>query len=151
VQPGDVGDAVVAASRVLVAVALRSQAVHDGVTLSQFRAVVALQTCGPRTMGGLAEQLECSRSAATRLCDRLVRKGLVARTPGRSRREVVVKVTAAGAALVNAVVRHRRLELGRIVAKMAPEARIGMLEGLDAFTVAAGDLPEGAWRLGWVG
>jgi len=77
-----VTDAVLVASRVLVAVAARSlAAVSDDVTLPQYRAMVVLASRGPQLMGALAEHLDVNPSTASRLCDRLVRKHLVSRNP----------------------------------------------------------------------
>src|SRR4051794_17698243 len=70
-----VTDAVLLASRVLVAVAARSLAeVTDDVTLPQFRALVVLASQGPQLIGSLAEQLDVNPSTASRLSERLVRK-----------------------------------------------------------------------------
>src|SRR4051794_7388279 len=101
----EVTDAVLGSSRALVAIAARSlTAVHDDVTLPQYRALVILCAKGSRTMGELADELACSPSTATRLCDRLVAKDLLAREPRReNRREVEVSATPGGRRLVKAV------------------------------------------------
>src|SRR5688572_26722022 len=91
-------DGVLRASRALVAVAARSIAeVDDAVTLPQFRTVVALASKGPQKVGALADELGVHASTATRMCDRLVRRGLIDReTSLASRREVIVRLTAEG-------------------------------------------------------
>ena len=72
-------DALLTASRVLVAVSARSLAgISDEVTLAQYRTLVVLASRGPQTLQALATELEVVPSTATRMCDRLVRKGLVA-------------------------------------------------------------------------
>src|SRR3954463_2477740 len=83
----EITDAVVAASRVLVAVAARSlSAVNTDVTLPQYRTLVVLASRGPQPLGYLAEQLDVSPSTATRMCDRLLRKGPIQqRARGRRR------------------------------------------------------------------
>src|SRR5258708_37854243 len=93
-----VPDAVLIASRVLVAVAARSLAeVSEDVTLPQYRALVILATRGPQSVGALAKNLDVLPSTATRLCDRLVRKRPVTRRPSASsRREVEGALTTAG-------------------------------------------------------
>jgi DNA-binding MarR family transcriptional regulator len=146
-----IGDAILTASRVLVAVAARSlTAAGEDITLNQYRALVVLCGRGPQTMSALAEELECSPSAATRLCDRLVRKNLVDRTrAGSNRREVVVDVTPAGTALVDAVTQHRRRDIARIVARMPSGSRAELVDALNAFAAAAGEPPEQSWWLGW--
>ena len=79
-----VTDAVLLSSRALVAVASRSiAAVDDAVTLPQFRALVVLdRDDGGLNVGVLASELRIQPSTATRLCDRLVRKGLAERSVG---------------------------------------------------------------------
>ena len=78
-QGGDeLVDAVLGASRALVAVAARSLAtVADDVTLAQYRVLIELAARGPQRLADLASALAVERSTATRMCDRLVRKRLV--------------------------------------------------------------------------
>lgn len=144
-------DAVLSASRALVAVAARSlAAVADDVTLPQYRALVVLCARGPLGMSELAEELSCSPSTATRLCDRLVRKGLAARGHRpENRREVEVTVTPRGAELVGQVTKRRRKEIAKIVAHVPDRQRAGMVSALRAFAEAAGEAPDQAWASGW--
>lgn len=148
----EVAEALLAASTALVAVAARSLAsVADDVTLPQFRALVVL-TEAPRAMSELATELSCSPSTATRLCDRLVRKGLVTRGPrAESRREVEVRVSAAGKRVVTDVRNRRRRELTRIVAAVPPSKRGAVISSLNAFAEAARAESAGAppWSSGW--
>jgi DNA-binding MarR family transcriptional regulator len=86
----------------------------------------------------------------TRLCDRLERKGLIARQrPRADRRAVLVSLTDSGRRLVTAVSRRRRRDVTAILAKMSPTARRGLVPALRAFAEAAGEAPEQAWSLGW--
>ena len=89
-EVGDVVDAVLHASRVLVAVAARSLiGVDRDVTVPQFRALVVLAGRGPLNPGAFADALGVHPSTATRMCDRLVAKGLITRTvPPTNRREI---------------------------------------------------------------
>jgi len=146
-----VADAVLLASRALVAVAARSLAgVADDVTLPQFRVLLVLGGGEPKGMSELAAELACSPSTATRLCDRLVQKGLVSRGhPASNRREVEVDVTAAGRRLVNRVTKRRRDEIERIVSHVPAAQRRAMVEALRAFAAAAGETPDQAWTSGW--
>src|ERR1700759_4004882 len=78
--PDELVDTGLAASGALVAVAARSlAAAGDEVTLPQYRALVVLAARGPRGTAELAAALAVNPSTATRMCDRLVRKGLVRR------------------------------------------------------------------------
>ena len=83
----DVVDAVLTASRTMVAVATRSLgAAAEDTTLAQYRALVVLASRGPQRMVDLAEALGVAPSTAGRMCDRLVRKGLIRRQRARADR-----------------------------------------------------------------
>jgi DNA-binding MarR family transcriptional regulator len=144
-------DAVLVGSRALIAVAARSLgAVEDTVTLVQYRALVLLASRGEMNVGALADAFELHQSTVTRLCDRLVTKGLVARIPSaESRREVFVALTPAGQALVNSVTARRRNEIGKIMARLSRGQRSVLVEAFTAFGDAAGETPDEAWKLGW--
>lgn len=150
--PTDVVEAVLLASRVLVAVAAQSLTdVADRVTLPQFRTLVVLATRGPMSLGALAEQLGIHPSTATRQCDRLVAARLIRRTEADfDRRAVTLQATASGRRLVERVTTRRREAIGRILATMSERERAGLLRALRAFAAAAGEIPpEQAWSLGW--
>jgi DNA-binding MarR family transcriptional regulator len=146
----EVTDAVLSASRVLVAVASRSLAENENVTLAQYRTLVVLQSRGPQSAQNLAAELGVAPSTVTRMCDRLVGKGLVKREAvAENRREVRVLVTPAGADIVGAVSRRRRRELRRIVSAMTDRERGTLVRALESFNQAAGEVPEDDWYLGW--
>jgi DNA-binding MarR family transcriptional regulator len=144
-------DAVLGASRALVAVAARSLAtVAEDVTLAQYRVLIELASRGPLRVADLADALAVDRSTATRMCDRLVRKRLVMRRrKSNDRRVVRVSLTAAGAELVAEVSRRRRAEIGRIVERMPRSHRPLVVAALQAFSAAAGEVPDQDWSLGW--
>jgi DNA-binding MarR family transcriptional regulator len=144
-------DAVVGASRALVAIAARSLgAAGDEVTLAQYRALVVLASRGPQRVVDLAGFLDVTASTATRMCDRLVRKGLVHRQRLSSdRRTVRVSISAAGRDLVAAVTRRRRRDVQAIVARMSAREREQLVATLRMFADAAGEVPEQDWSLGW--
>jgi DNA-binding MarR family transcriptional regulator len=144
-------DAVLGSSRALVAVAARSLAnVAEDVTLAQYRFLIELASRGPQRLADLATALGVDRSTATRMCDRLVRKRLVARRRAREdRRTVRVSLTGAGAELVAEVSRRRRVEIAAIVGRMAAADRDPVVRALRAFADAAGEVPEQDWSLGW--
>lgn len=138
-----VTDAVLTASRLLVAVSARSiAAVEDSVTLPQFRLLVVLSTQGAVKLVQVAEQLGVAPSTATRMVDRLVGAGLVNREVNpTSRRELVVSLSSAGQAVVRQVTQRRRRDIARIVARMPERHRHGLIEALEAFTEAGGEPP----------
>src|SRR5215471_8976011 len=107
--PDELVDTVLAASRALVAVAARSlAAAGEEVTLPQYRALVVLAAQGPKGTADLAAALAVNPSTATRMCDRLVRKGLVRRQrQAGDRRAVRIALTASGRNLVTEVSKRR--------------------------------------------
>jgi DNA-binding MarR family transcriptional regulator len=141
-----VTDAVLTASRLLVAVSARSiSAAGDLITLPQFRPLVILQTRGPLKHAALAEYLGVNPSTATRMVDRLVAVGMVSREHNpASRREITLELTAEGARMVRQVTTRRRKEIAKIVAKMPETARSGLVEVLSAFAQAGGEPPVGS-------
>lgn len=145
-----VTEEVLLASRVLVGIAARTIPDSDDVTLAQFRALVLLDTQGELRAGTLSELLGVEPSTTTRLCDRLVGKGLVERGPKENRREVSIALTEAGAALVAEATAKRRAEIAEILRKLPAAGRSRLSIALRAFREAAGDAPaELAWSLGW--
>jgi DNA-binding MarR family transcriptional regulator len=149
--PGTVVDGVIGASRALVAIAARSlAAAGQDVTLPQYRALVVLASRGPQRVIDLAGFLDVNASTATRMCDRLVRKGLVRRQRLASdRRTVRVSISESGQSLVAAVTKRRRREIAAIVRRIPSERRERLVETLRMFADAAGEVPEQDWSLGW--
>jgi DNA-binding MarR family transcriptional regulator len=144
-------EAVLGASRVLVAVAARSLAgAADEVTLPQYRALVVLASRGPQRVNSLAEALNVTSSTATRMCDRLVRKGLVRRRTARAdRREVRITLTASGQELVDEVTRRRRAEISQILVKIPESEQAAIIDLFDKLAAAAGEQPSRDWVGGW--
>ena len=144
-------DAVLGASRVLVAVAARSLAgAGADVTLPQYRALVVLASRGPQRTADLADELGVTPSTATRMTDRLVRKGLVRRRRSTSdRRTVSAVLTAAGAALVEEVTTRRRAEIRNLIRALPAADRPGLVAALRRLADGAGEVPEQNWAAGW--
>lgn len=144
-------DAVLTASRVLVAIAARSLAgAAEEVTLPQYRSLVVLASRGPQSVAALAEAVGVTPPTATRMCDRLVRKGLVRRrSDRRDRRQVRVALTGDGRRLVDAVTRRRRREIARLLGSVPLEAQRSVVESLQLLADAGGEVPEQSWSLGW--
>lgn len=144
-------DAVLSASRVLVAIAARSLAdLDEEVTLTQYRSLVVLASRGTQPMAALAEALAVTPPTASRLCDRLVRKGLVRRRTDRNdRRQVRVGLTEAGRKLVDVVSERRRTEISELLRSVPDEARRSVVSGLQLLAEAAGEVPEQDWSTGW--
>jgi DNA-binding MarR family transcriptional regulator len=123
---------------------------EEEVTLPQYRMLVLLCGRGPQRLGDLADALGVNPSTATRMCDRLVTKRLARRhRQVTDRRSVRVAVTPAGRGLVDEVTVCRREEIGRVVQAMPAGARVPLVEALQAFAEAAGEVPEQSWSAGW--
>lgn len=144
-------NALLSAARALVAVAARSLAELDPeVTLPQFRALTVLAYRGPQRALDISTELGVNPSTGTRMCDRLVRKGLIGRTRSvDNRREVRLSLTPAGRTLVQEVTRRRRAQLRRLIKAMPASTYASVTAALREVSDAAGETPEYPWWLGW--
>jgi DNA-binding MarR family transcriptional regulator len=151
VHPAEV-EAVMAATRVLVALSARSVARLDGdVTLPQFRVLVMVASTGPVNLGAVARALGVHPSNATRACDRLVAAGLLDRhdDPG-DRRNLTLELTEQGRDLVRRTMDDRRAAIAEILARMPDEQRSALVPALETFAAAGGEVPApDVWALGW--
>ena len=144
-------EAIILASRAMVGIAVRSLsgAAYE-VTLPQYRTLVVLSYGGQHRLADLANTLGVSPSTATRMCDRLVKKGLITR--GRDaldRREVNIVVTAAGRQVVDDVIERRRSEVRQMLRSIPDDARPQLVQALQLLAVATGETPEMHWEPGW--
>jgi DNA-binding MarR family transcriptional regulator len=144
-------DALLAVSRMVMGVAGRSLAGLDAdVTLPQFRALVVIASRGPQRVADISAELGVSPSTGTRMCERLVRKGLMGRERlTDDRREVRVSLTETGARIVADVHRRRHDELARIVESVPKKAHTPAVGVLRALAAAAGEPAGEDWWLGW--
>lgn len=149
-SPDSAADILITASRALVAIAAKSLArVDDQVTLPQYRALVVLASRDGLRPVDLADALDVSPSTATRMCDRLVRKELVERVHRDSdRREVELRLSPDGRALVGEVTSHRRREVRRVLSRISEADQHLLIEALRIFNAAAGEAPESTLALG---
>jgi len=143
----DAVDAVLTASRSLIAVATRSLgAAAEETTIAQYRALVVLASRGPQRIVDLAAALDVAPSTAGRMSDRLVRKGLIRRHRARvDRRAVLVSATAAGRMVVDQATARRRALIESILATLPEDAQRAVAESLHAFADAAGEVPDSQW------
>jgi DNA-binding MarR family transcriptional regulator len=143
-------EAVLTASRSLIAVTTRSLgAAAEETTIAQYRALVVLASRGPRRMVDLAGALDVAPSTAGRMCDRLVRKGLIRRHRARAdRRAVLVSITAAGRQVVDQATARRRALIAGILRKLPAARQQAVAEALQAFADAAGEIPDSQWPPG---
>ena len=144
-------DALLTASRLLVAISARSIAqIDETITIPQFRTLVILSVRGPINVKTLAGLLHLQRSTTGQMVERLVTAGLMDRRPHpASRRERVVELTARGHEVVHEVTAYRREEIARVVKNMPEGERYGLVSTLTAFTAAGGELPARLEIQGW--
>jgi DNA-binding MarR family transcriptional regulator len=145
-------EAVVLATRVLVAVTARSLAcLEEQVTLPQLRVLVMIASRGPQNLTAVAQGLGVHASNATRLSDKLVEAGLIKRSEDPAdRRNLVLRLTAAGYQLVRDMTNQRRAAIATILTKMSPGLRDDLVPVLRNFAQAAGEITEKeVWALGW--
>lgn len=137
-------EAVLRASRVLVGITAASIAeVDEVVTVPQLRVMMMLATRGPLNLLGVAGGLGVAPSNASRICDRLLKLGMIDRRDDPAdRRQLELTLTAEGSALIDRVVRHRRTAIRRILRKMEPDQRDRLAAALDSFATAAGEPVE---------
>ena len=143
-------DAVLTASRTLVAVATRSLgAAAEDITIAQYRALVVLASRGPQRLVDLAGALDVTPSTAGRMGDRLVRKGLVRRHRSRTdRRAIRVSITGAGREVVDQATARRRALLAEILGRLPARQHSPVASALAAFAAAAGEIPDRQWPAG---
>jgi DNA-binding MarR family transcriptional regulator len=151
--PGEdeVVGALLALSRVFVGLAARSLgSLDDDVTLPQFRTLVLLVSRGPQRVGDLAQELTVTSSTAVRMCNRLVRKGLVAREERpEDRRAAWITLTPAGRDLIGEVMRRRRESLAALLTELSLTRPLAFASVLNALVEAAGETPDTQWWRLW--
>jgi DNA-binding MarR family transcriptional regulator len=142
-------EALLSATRAMVALAARSLAGLDAdVTLPQYRALVVLASRGPQQVVNISNELGVTSSTGTRMCDRLVRKGLVRRyrTP-TDRRAVRLTLTPAGRTLIQEVTVRRRAALAALIADMPNSWHKPVTAAMRSIAEAVGELPDHEWWL----
>ncbi len=159
-DPAAVTAAVLAATRVLVGIAVRSLdtagAANGGpagekVTLPQFRMLVVLAGHGEIKLVTLADRLGVNPSTAMRMADRLIASRLISREANPlNRRETLIGLTPAGRRVVDEVTGRRRDEIRAIISRMSPEHCQALIAALAAFNAASGEpAATGIHPLGW--
>ncbi|WP_245922875.1 MarR family winged helix-turn-helix transcriptional regulator [Paractinoplanes atraurantiacus] len=152
-SPGEdeVVGALLALSRAFVAETARSlSGLDEDVTLPQFRTLVVLVSRGPQRIVDLASELTVTSSTAVRMCQRLVRKGLVAREERlHDRRAAWITLTDAGRELVGEVMRRRRDRLAELIAELSLTRPLAFASVLNALVEATGEVPDAEWWRRW--
>jgi DNA-binding MarR family transcriptional regulator len=136
--------AVVTAGRSVLGVTSRAlNEIGEDVTPSQFRALAVLGSKGEKRLADLATELSVTPSTVTRMCERLVRKGLAERSrDALDKREVLVGLTATGKQLVDEVTSAHQVRVREVLAVVPENERIHLYAALQAVTNAAASAPD---------
>lgn len=105
---------------------------------SQLRALLVVEEYDGINLRRLAGSMGVILSSASRLCDRLVAAGMLAREPSRvDRREIALHLTPVGRALLDELRADRRQRLAVVLQGMTAGGRQALLRGLREFGSAA--------------
>jgi DNA-binding MarR family transcriptional regulator len=108
------------------------------VPATQLRVLFVVEQSGAINLSGLASELGALLSSASRLCDRLEAAGLIVRESGQqSRREIAIRLSPDGEALLRRVRQERQEEIMKVLARMPAGARQALLTGLSEFRAAS--------------
>ena len=140
-------DAAMGAARAFVAVTVNGSD-HD-LTPAQMRMLVLTRAHPDCNLSSLARWMDIHPSNATRVCDRLVRGGLMERIEDEDdRRHVRLRLTPAGDEVIDGVVQRRRHAMRRVLRRMEPGDRADLTRSLRAFAEAAGEVhDDGLWPI----
>ena len=110
------------------------------VTLNQYRALVVLASRSPIRMSDLADELSLAPSSATRLVERLERKGLVVRAMSEtSRRAIDLRLEPAGEQLVARVMAERRRQFEDLLAGVSDRRKATMRRAFEDLARLSGE------------
>jgi DNA-binding MarR family transcriptional regulator len=108
------------------------------VPATQLRVLFVVEQNGAINLSGLASELGALLSSASRLCDRLEAAGLIVRESGQqSRREIAIRLSPDGEALIQRVRQERQEQIAKVLAQMPTGARQALLSGLTEFQHAS--------------
>ena len=114
----------------------------------QFFALRFIDLHDQPNLGAIAEALTVSNAAATKLADRLVRKGLVARVEGAvDRRERRLTLTGKGKSLLTSETEMGERRMEEVLARLAEADQKHLRRGLEAYLAAALRAPEEIQRV----
>ncbi|WP_103534116.1 MarR family winged helix-turn-helix transcriptional regulator [Streptomyces sp. SM11] len=133
-------DDAVAASELLEVLWGRESAPSGTVSPSQLRALLVIGRQEGTNLRALGEALGSRAPSVSRLCDRMEATGLVHRAPSpTSRREVELRLSLRGRALLEEYRALRAGELHTVLERMDPASLAALAEGLAAFHAAASE------------
>ncbi|MFJ4778091.1 MarR family transcriptional regulator [Streptomyces sp. NPDC088762] len=116
----------------------RGQEALTAVPPSQLRALTVIDEREGVNLRDLGEALGSTPPSISRLCDRLEAAGLIQRSRATTnRRELEVRLSRGGRAVLASVRAARASELQAVLARMSPAQQRALFEGMSAFHRAA--------------
>lgn len=130
----ELADQIESAARVLLTLSTRARLKLPGsVSLTQLRALAAVEDLGPCTLGAVADALTISISTASRLVDRIAELQLLDRRQSpTNRRELTIRVTPRGKRLLRRHEAARRAVFEEVLVDVPPADARALLRGLRA-------------------
>jgi DNA-binding MarR family transcriptional regulator len=119
---------------------------REGLPPSDAAALVTLLAHPDRTVSWLGDVLTLTSSGATRLVDRLVAAGWVARSPGTDTRQRRLRLTGDGEVTAQRVARARDVVLGECVGPLDEHTRSQLERALERMVAASTQDPIPALR-----
>ena len=124
-------DVLLAVARLVMDVSVRAAAELGGLSPVQLRALTVLRAASGGNLATLADAMGVTVSTASRLVDRLVAAGWVRREPSpRTRREVSLALTPAGADVLGRYDERRLVELRARLAQVPGDRRAAVTTAL---------------------
>lgn len=114
---------------------------------AQFRVLALVGRAGVLTPTKIAEMTGAMASSISRLCGRLQTAGLLVKEENcRNRREILVRLSPQGEALLRAAEEQRLSELRQLLARLSPRGQRALAAGLAAVSgsIALTEAPEAA-------
>jgi DNA-binding MarR family transcriptional regulator len=137
--------ALLAVARAIVGISAHAADELGSVSIVQLRALTVLRELGPASLVQLAEGVGVTASTTSRLVDRLVAGGFAERHPSpESRRQIELRLTGDGDALLERYDRLRLAGLQDILDRLPEDRRAAIAQALTEFAMAARTLPETA-------
>jgi DNA-binding MarR family transcriptional regulator len=138
--PASLARAVEESSLAFVDLTVAAVAAEGGVSMPQLRALLALERSGPVNLSAFAASIDSSLPSASRLVGRLEEAGLIQRgVSKRSRREVEIRMTAAGRGALTALRAARRKEIARVLRRLDAASADRLASALESFATAYGE------------
>ncbi|MDA8026651.1 MAG: MarR family transcriptional regulator [Actinomycetota bacterium] len=146
-------DSILRSSRAILSIAVKSlNEIEETISIPQYRILVILGGRGDLPMSEIVKETSLAPASATRLCDDLLKKGLIDRKAHLDdRRQVIITITNEGSQLLRRVTESRRGMITEVVANLGEADLNEVEEGFALFAKASPEPDEKmlSTRLGW--